>query len=179
MFREMTIVELENDEKNKRRDDHQDNRNFRRDREYDDRYKRDKFFQHARLRDEGDDEKNNENDDVTKKNNSSNNDISLKKNRRIKIKLHRKKYLTAEFANVMTIHATNNVYKFNDDRKKRNKLIKKKLIVDDAHRLKNKARFQDVVVVDIATLEIKETVNEWKKMHEQRKKYREFEHKRA
>ena len=157
------------------KDKHRDDRSSRRDRDYDDRYGRDRSPQHARLRGGGGDW----GDGVTGESSSSD-DISSEEDRRTKTKMHRKEYLTAGLASVATIHAANSVYKSVDARKKRAKLVKSGVMTaEEAHKLKNKARLQDAAAVGIAAIGIKGAVSEWKEMHEQREKCREFDRERA
>lgn len=170
--RGMGIVGLGENGKDKRRDD----RSSRRDRDYDDRYGRDRSPQHARLRGGGGDE----GDGVTDDSSSSDDEISSEEDRRTKTKMHRKEYLTAGLASVATIHAANSVYKSVDARKKRAKLVKSGVMTEEeAHKLKNKARLQDAAAIGIAAIGIKGAVGEWKEMHEQREKCREFDRERA
>lgn len=170
--RGMGIVGLGDNGKDKRRDD----RSSRRDRGYDDRYGRDRSPQHTHLRGGGGDG----GDGVTGESSSSDDDISSEEDRRTETKMHRKEYLTAGLASVATIHAAHSVYKSVDARKKRAKLVKSGVMSpEEAHQLKNKARLQDAAAVGIAALGIKGAVGEWKEMHEQREKCREFERERA
>lgn len=143
------------------RDSHRSQRDS--DYDYDDDY--DKGY-HGRLRGGG-----GEGGDGVKHSDDGNSSdyISSSEDERTQKKLRGKELLTAGLASVATIHAAHSVYKSVEQRKKRNKLVKKgHMSPEESRRLKNKARLQDAASVGIAALGIKGAVSEWKEMKEQR-----------
>ena len=89
-------------------------------------------------------------------------------------KMRGKEFLTAGLATVATIHAGHNVYQSIEKRKERHKkVLEGEMTAEEAKKLRNRARMQDVASVGIAALGIKGAVSEWKEMKEQHHEYHE------
>lgn len=175
----MAAIGLGEAGKDKRRDDHRGSRRDRYDPYHEDDYN---GPPHGRLRGGGGEggEGIESDRDSDSGSSSSSDDISSSEEERKEKKMRGKEYLTAGLASVATIHAAHSVYKSVDNRKKRNKLVKKgEMSAEESRKLKNKARLQDAAAVGIAALGIKGAVSEWKEMNEQRVELREFGNKRV
>lgn len=177
----MAAIGLGEAGKDKRRDDHRGSRRDRYDPYYEDDYN---GPPHGRLRggggEGGEGIEFDSDSDSGSGSSSSSDDISSSEEERKEKKMRGKEYLTAGLASVATIHAAHSVYKSVDNRKKRNKLVKKgEMSAEESRKLKNKARLQDAAAVGIAALGIKGAVSEWKEMNEQRAELREFGNKRV
>lgn len=84
-------------------------------------------------------------------------------------KLRGREYLTAGLAAVATIHAAHGVYSSMEARDKRHlEVAKGELSPQEARKLHNKARIQDVAAIGIAALGIKSAYGEWKEVQENR-----------
>ena len=162
--------------KDKRRDDQRGSRRDRYDPYYEDDYR---DPPQGRLRGGGGE--GGEGIEVDSDSGSSSSDgVSSSEEERTEKKMRGKEFLTAGLASVATIHAAHSVYKSVDNRKKRNKLVKKgEMSPEESRKLKNKARLQDAAAIGIAALGIKGAVSEWKEMNEQRVELREFANKRV
>lgn len=148
-----------------RHDGYRDSHRSRRDRDYDYDDDYDDGY-HGRLRGGG-----GEGGDGVKygDDHGSSDYISSSEDERTQKKLRGKELLTAGLASVATVHAAHSIYKSVEQRKKRNKLVKKgHMSPEESRKLKNKARLQDAASVGIAALGIKGAVSEWKEMKEQR-----------
>lgn len=162
--------------KDKCRDDYRDHPRDRRDRDRDRDYDDGYGTHQGRLRGGGGDG----GDGIDFSSDISSDEISSSEEDRTQKKMRGKEFLTAGLASVATIHAAHSVYKSVDARKKRTKLVKKgEMSPEQAHKLKNKAGFQDAAAIGIAALGIKGAVSEWKEMKEQRNELHEFANKRS
>lgn len=106
---------------------------------------------------------------------SSSSDVcsSSEDERRIK-KARGKEFLTAGLAAVATIHAAQGVYKSMEARDKRHEEVAKgEMSPEEARKLKNKARLQDVAAIAIAGLGIKGAYSEWQEVQEHRQELAE------
>lgn len=148
-----------------RHDGYRDPHRSRRDRDHDYKDDYDDGY-HGRLRGGGGES----GDGVKDGGNDSFSDyISSSEDERTQKKLRGKELLTAGLASVATIHAAHSMYKSVEQRKRRNKLVKKgRMSPEESRKLKNKARLQDAAAIGIAALGIKGAVSEWKEMKEQR-----------
>ena len=91
----------------------------------------------------------------------------------------KKMLITGGLASVATIHAAHSVYQSMEKREARKQAYKEgDISKDEAKKMRNKNRFQDVASIGIAALGLKGAYSEWNEMKETRKEQREESEKR-
>jgi hypothetical protein len=100
-------------------------------------------------------------------------------------KMQRKKWLTAAFASVATVHAATKVYGSIENHDKRmSEVAAGKLSPEEAHKKQRTARWQDAAAIGIAALGIRGAISEWNEVseehsqHKQMMEQRELHHKK-
>ena len=90
-------------------------------------------------------------------------------------KIRRKKWITAGFASVATIHAASKVYSSIEKHDQRVIAVQQgTLSPEDAHKQARAARWQDAAAIGIAALGIKGALSEWKEMAEEHEHHKEL-----
>lgn len=90
-------------------------------------------------------------------------------------KAARKKWITAGFASVATIHAASKVYSSIEKHDQRVIAVQQgTLSPEEAHKQARSARWQDAAAIGLAALGIKGAISEWKEMAEEHEKHKEI-----
>ncbi|KAL9608098.1 MAG: hypothetical protein Q9167_007047 [Letrouitia subvulpina] len=106
--------------------------------------------------------------------------ISSSEDDRRQKKMKGKEYITGALAAVATIHAAHGIYASMEARDKRHEqVLKGDMTVEEARRLKNKARLQDTAAIGIAALGIKGAYSEWQEVQEHRQELSKEKQERA
>ena len=90
-------------------------------------------------------------------------------------KMQRKKWITAAFASVATIHAATKVYGSIEAHDKRvQDVALGKMSPDEAHKKQRTARWQDAAAIGIAALGIRGAISEWNEVTEEHNQHKEM-----
>lgn len=90
-------------------------------------------------------------------------------------KMQRKKWITAAFASVATIHAATKVYGSIEAHDKRiQDVALGKMSPDEAHKKQKTARWQDAAAIGIAALGIRGALSEWNEVNEEHHQHKEM-----
>lgn len=90
-------------------------------------------------------------------------------------KMQRKKWITAAFASVATVHAATKVYGSIEAHDKRiQDVATGKLSPEDAHKKQRSSRWQDAAAIGIAALGIRGALSEWNEVTEEHQKHKEM-----
>ncbi|ETN38255.1 uncharacterized protein HMPREF1541_06286 [Cyphellophora europaea CBS 101466] len=90
-------------------------------------------------------------------------------------KMQRKKWITAAFASVATVHAATKVYSSIEAHDKRvQDVATGKMSPEEAHKKQRSARWQDAAAIGIAALGIRGALSEWHEVQEEHSQHREM-----